>query len=122
MQTNLVTIGTDASVYRALELLVEYNITGLPVVDDDMHLLGIVSEKDMMNLMIDDDGDDYEPKTVEDVMTTDITSFDINDDLIAVCECLTKSNFRRVPILSKGKLIGIISRKDLIKYISEPIG
>ena len=55
-------------------------------------------------------------------MTTSVTTFDEDEDLIAICECLVQKNFRRVPILSEGKLVGIISRKDLIRYILEPIG
>ncbi len=48
--------------------------------------------------------------------------FTQDEDLIAICECLVQNNFRRVPIVSDGKLVGIISRKDIIKYILEPIG
>ena len=54
-------------------------------------------------------------------MTEDIVSFNVQDDLIAVCECLVKNRFRRVPILREGHLVGIISRRDLIRYIMEPI-
>ena len=60
--------------------------------------------------------------TVEDFMTKEVISFDQQEDLIAVCECLIKNHFRRIPIVSQGKLTGIISRRDIIKYILEPIG
>ena len=54
-------------------------------------------------------------------MTIDVVSFDEDDDVIPICECLVRSHFRRVPILSNGRIVGIISRRDLIKYIVEPI-
>jgi len=51
-----------------------------------------------------------------------VVSFEQQEDLIAICECLIMNHFRRVPIVAEGKLAGIISRKDIIKYILEPIG
>ena len=119
MTTNIVTVKSDTPIDRAFELLIENNITGLPVVDDDRTLIGIISEKDMLKLL---PGQEDESATVADFMTKDITSFDQDEDLIAICECLMNNYFRRVPIVSNGKLVGIISRRDIIKYIIEPIG
>lgn len=119
MTTNVVTVKSDTPIDRALELLIEKNITGLPVVDDDRALIGIISEKDMLKLL---PGLEDESTTVADFMTKDITCFDQDEDLIAICECLVNNNFRRIPIVSNGKLVGIISRRDIIKYILEPIG
>lgn len=118
MTTNIVTVKSDTPIDKALELLVENNITGLPVVDDDRALIGIISEKDMLKLL---PGLEDESATVGDYMTKDITCFDQDEDLIAICECLMNNNFRRVPIVSNGKLVGIISRRDIIKYIIEPL-
>ncbi|HEG43038.1 MAG TPA: CBS domain-containing protein [Phycisphaerales bacterium] len=119
MTTNVVTVKSDTPIDRALELLIEKNITGLPVVDDDRTLIGIISEKDMLKLLPDLED---ESATVADFMTKKITCFDQDEDLIAICECLMNNNFRRVPIVSNGKLVGVISRRDIIKYIIEPIG
>ena len=82
-------------------------------------LVGIISEKDMLTLL---DNVTDDTTKVKDVMTTNVTSFDQSVDMIEICECLVNSPFRRVPITSEGKLVGIISRKDIIKYILEPIG
>jgi CBS domain-containing protein len=54
-------------------------------------------------------------------MTREVVTFDVDDDFIAICECLMNNHFRRVPILSGGKLVGIISRRDIIKYIASPL-
>lgn len=119
MTTNVVTVKSDTPIDQALKLLIENNITGLPVVNDDITLVGIITEKDMLKLLPDLED---ESATVDDYMTKNITSFDQDEDLIAICECLMNNNFRRVPIVSNGKLVGIISRRDIIKYIIEPIG
>jgi CBS domain-containing protein len=96
--------------------MVERNITGLPVVNDDMTLAGIISEKDVMKLLYDIED---KPGKVEDFMTETSFSFDREGSLIDVAECFVKNHFRRVPITSEGKLVGIVSRKDIIKYILE---
>lgn len=119
MITDVVTVKKDTPIQEVLEILVRKNITGLPVVDDGHKLLGIVTEKDILRLLGDPRRD---PGRTEDYMSTEVVSFDVNDDLIAVCECLVHGRFRRVPITSRGRLAGIISRRDIIKYILEPIG
>jgi CBS domain-containing protein len=119
MSTDVVAVNRDTPIERVIELLVENDITGIPVVDDQQRLVGIVTEKDLMGVL---SGRDHVLGTAEDYMSKNVVSFDENDDVIAICECLVHNRFRRVPILSDGRLVGIISRRDLIKYIMEPIG
>ena len=119
MTTELQTVGRQTPIYDAVKILLDSDITGLPVVDDEMTLLGIITEKDVLRLLSQVENDSA---TVEQFMTRDVESFDEDTELIAICECLIESDFRRVPITSQGKLAGIISRRDIIKYILEPIG
>lgn len=114
MTTDILFVKRDTPIYEAMGILVEKNITGLPVVNDDMTLAGIISEKDVLRLLYDIKD---RPGNVGDFMTPQICSFDENDSLVDVTECLINNSFRRVPITSGGKLVGIISRKDVIKYI-----
>jgi len=119
MTTELVTVSTNTPIYEAISLMVDNGVTGIPVVDDEMRIIGIVTEKDVLKSLavLNESGG-----KVEDFMTADIVSFDEDEDLVIICECLINNHFRRVPILSEGKLVGIISRKDIIQYILEPIG
>ena len=119
MTIQVITVGRQTPIYNAIEILLENDITGLPVVDDDMKLVGIITEKDILKLLSTLENDSA---IVEDFMTKEVMSFDQEEDLIAICECLIRNHFRRIPIVSKRKLTGIISRKDIIKYILEPIG
>ncbi len=119
MTTDVITVGTKTPVYDAVEMLLESGVTGLPVVADDMTLVGVITEKDLLTLL--SEATD-ESATVEEFMTRDVVSFETDADLIEICECLIQSNFRRIPIVSQGKLVGVVSRKDIIKYILEPIG
>jgi CBS domain-containing protein len=116
MSRTVTTVHEYANVMEVIKLLVEHNVTGLPVVDDSGRLLGMVTEKDILMLLL------YDPnvkgKTVTDLMTIEIVHFDEDENLMSIFESLVQSNFRRVPILSEGRLVGIVSRRDIIKFLS----
>jgi CBS domain-containing protein len=114
MKCGLLTVRKDTPVYEAMELIAMRDVTGLPVVDDYMNLVGIISEKDMLKLLY---NSQKAAGNVEDFMTDDVVSFNQDDSLFEICDCLINNNFRRVPILAQGKLVGIISRTDIILYI-----
>jgi len=115
MTTDLITVKTDTPIYEAMEFVAKQDISGLAVVEDDMTLVGILSEKDMINLVR--TPQDYEGKTANDFMTQPALYFEENESLLDVCDFLKKNVFRRVPITAKGKLVGIISIRDIIEYI-----
>lgn len=114
MSRNLITVKKNTSVFEAIQTLVEHQITGLPVVESGWVLEGIVTEKDFLRLINETTTDE---KTVAQVMTTQVISFQEEDLVEDICTSLIKNNFRRVPILKGNKLVGIISRRDVIKFI-----
>ncbi len=115
MNTNVISMQKDAPIFEAVELLVENNISGLPVVEDDMTLAGILSEKDVVELFY--DSEQAENKTVEEYMTYPAVHFEENTTLLNTCNFLGKNIFRRVPVTSDGKLIGIISIQDILNTV-----
>ena len=115
MTKDVITVKTDTPIYEAMELVAKYDISGLPVVDDDMTLVGVLSEKDVINLLY--VSEQREEKTVRDFMTQPALYFEQDESLLDVCDFLRKNVFRRVPITSKGKVVGIISIRDVIAYI-----
>jgi len=114
MTAGLLTTTLGAPLLEAAETMVAHGVTGLPVVDDCMRLLGILSEKDVLRLL---DSSPSRSWHVRDVMTPDVVTFNVDDDLFDVCRCLAENSFRRVPVLDRGRLVGIVSRADLILYI-----
>ena len=116
MKTNVLAVTMDTDIYRAIRTMVENNVTGLPVIDEDRALVGIVTEKDVLKLLY--EIEDH-PGRVADFMTTPVVAYDQDDDVAAVADGLAAHHFRRVPILRDGRLVGIISRKDIVKRIQE---
>lgn len=113
MTKNVLTVAADTPVLDAAKLLVERKVSGLPVVDEESRLVGILSEKDILKLLTNVDFQ----KCVRDYMTTDVICFEQSDSIEEICQFLIDNNIRRVPILTDGKLVGIVSRRDLIVEI-----
>jgi len=114
MKADVITVNRQTDIYEAMRILVENNITGLPVVDDDMTLVGLISEKDALRLLYNTED---RPGSVADFMTENVVSFRSDDSLIDITETFIRNNFRRVPIVEDGRVVGIISRKDIIGCI-----
>jgi CBS domain-containing protein len=115
MTKHIISVKASTPIYDVLELIAKHDISGLPVVEDDLTLIGIISEKDVLSLFY--DSEEECGKTVNDFMTQPPLFFDADESLLDVCDFLKKNVFRRVPITSKGKLVGIISIRDIIEYI-----
>jgi len=115
MTEDVVYVKKDTPIYEALELLAKHNISGIPVIREDMILIGILSERDILSLFY-AHKDDKE-KTVADFMTQPAIHFDEDESLLDVCDCLMNNFFRRVPVTSHGKLVGIVTRRDILEYI-----
>lgn len=116
MTTEVVTVGTETPISQATELLMSRNITGMPVVEEDMTLVGVITEKDVLNLFY--SSGNATNRTVRDFMTTPAVHFDENEDIREVCHCLMDNFFRRVPVTSDGKVVGVVTRRDVLDYMS----
>ncbi len=115
----VVTTTRQTPVYKAIDLMLENKVSGLPVVDDDRVLVGFISERDILQV--------YNTKiqlgdmTVKDLMATPAISFDKDDTLDDIWACLLRNNFRRVPVTSSGKIVGIVSRLDINRNMLQKI-
>ncbi|MFC1633425.1 HPP family protein [Planctomycetota bacterium] len=105
----------NTPVHKAMEMLIEHNISGIPVVEEDMTLVGIISEKDI--LRFNTDLKDLINKPTSDFMTQPAIFFEENESILDVCQCLANNEFRRVPVTSSGTLVGVISRRDIISIM-----
>jgi CBS domain-containing protein len=116
MRVEPIVVHPEDTVHHAIELLIEHNISGLPVTDPDNHIVGVLSEKDVLKVFY-----ETEARTVAAVMTKDPTTFDIDAPLVDVFDCLMANDFRRVLIHERSKLVGLISRADLMPAILDAL-
>ena len=115
MTKQVICIRKDTPIVEAIQLMVNNNITGIPVVEGDSTLVGMLSEQDLLRLF--HTYDDEKDRTVNDFMTQPAIHFEENELLLDICYCLKDNSFRRVPITSNGKVSGVISRSDILKRI-----
>jgi CBS domain-containing protein len=95
-----------------VELLIENNISGVPVVEADGTIVGVLGDRDLMKVF-------YEPSahTVKSVMTPNPVTIAIDAPLVDVFDYLMSFDFRRVLIHENHKLVGLVSRADLMPPI-----
>lgn len=109
MTTNVRTLTPDVLVENAARVMFENSISGMPVVDEENRLIGVVSEFDIISKQ----GD-----RVADIMTSDVVSVGADTDPEAIARMLTEQRIRRIPVVQEGKVIGIISRSDLVRLFA----
>ena len=120
MTREVVSTSRDTPAVQALKILLEKEIAGMPVVEEDMTLVGIVTEKDLLGLF--QEGGDAKDKTVADYMTAPAVNFEEDEGLYDIWRCLLDVTFRRVPVTNKGKVVGIVSRPDVLRFVMEEMG
>lgn len=112
MTPDPISTGPACALVDAVELLLEYEISGLPVVDAADMIVGVLSERDLLRAYGEADA-----RTVGDLMTRDPISIAVDDPLVEVVDCIMSNDFRRVLIHEKGRLAGVVSRADLMPVI-----
>jgi CBS domain-containing protein len=115
MTKQVVCIRKATPIFEAIRMMADNNITGIPVVEDDSTLVGMLSEQDVLRLL--HTYDEEKDRTVNDFMTQPAIHFEENEPLLDVCYCLRDNSIRRVPITLNGKVTGVISRSDILKRI-----
>ena len=116
MSTHVITCPPDLSIFDAAELLTDNHVTGIPVIDPQHNLIGILSEYDVLRVLKECSPEDN--KTVTDFMTHNVITFPDTATTIEIWEFfIDNPTKRRVPIVSHGKLVGVVSRGDIVKQI-----
>jgi CBS domain-containing protein len=142
MTTEVVTVSPETTVQELARILSEKGISGAPVVDANNRLVGLVSEGDLLHraetgterriqrrrswwldsvAAEEEQARDYvkaHGRTVADIMTRDVISADETTDLADIAMLLETKRIKRVPVVSGGRLVGIVSRANLVRALA----
>jgi CBS-domain-containing membrane protein len=143
MVRNVVTVHPDSDVADAVKLLVEHDISALPVVDAQGGLVGIISEADLMHRTeigtekprrswlvesltaastLAEDFAKSHGKTISEIMTTDVVTASEDDSLAEIASLFERHRIKRVPIVRDGRVVGVVSRSNLIQALASVSG
>jgi CBS domain-containing protein len=137
----VVTAGPDATMAELAKILSQHAISGVPIVDASGALVGMVSEGDLMRQFTQSseqrrawwlhmlaDGDDLAPEFLEyvrldhrrarDMMQTKLVTVGEDATLPQIAELMGQNHIKRVPVVKDGKLVGIVTRADLVKAVA----
>ena len=117
MAKQLITFQSDTPIETAMESFLENKISGAPVLDDQGKLVGVLSEKDCMRTLFESSYYNNLGGFVREYMSTDLKTINIHDTLSNVADEFIKSRFRRFHVMEGNKLVGQISRRDILRAI-----
>lgn len=118
MSPNVISIEPEAEIMRAVHLLVSKDISGLPVVNDQGTLVGILTERDCIKVALQAGYFDELGGQVAQFMSTPVTTVDPDTPLMDLAELFAQSAFRRCPVIDNGRLVGLICRRDILRALS----
>jgi CBS domain-containing protein len=142
MTTDIRTVGPDATIDAAITIMIERRVTGVPVTDSRGFLVGILTEGDLLRRVETGTGDHIRPlfldlligsgreavdyvrthsRRVSDLMTSHVLTVREEDPLGEVVRLMERRHIRRVPVLRDGRLIGIVSRSDLVTALGRKL-
>jgi CBS domain-containing protein len=113
MTRKVYTTCAEASVQEVAQLLSRKNISGVPVIDKDGKMIGIVTEADIIGKV------DREGLRAADIMSPEIIAVDEETRVGEIAMLLTEHRIKRVPVVQHGKLVGIVCRADIVHAVAQ---
>ena len=115
MNAHVITVGPDALLVEVAREIGTHGIGAVPVVDEDQRLLGLVSTSDLVGLL--QQGEGLEGKTARDAMSVEPPAIDEFATVGEAVEVLGNALIRHLPVTREGRLVGLVTASDLIRYL-----
>ena len=115
MTQTVITGKTDMPLTEIVKLLLRWHISGIPIIDDDGRIMGIVTEHDVVQCMLSGTCSDT---LAGDAMTKNVKSYPVETPVAEIIHLFGANQIRRVPVVKDDKLVGIISRRDIIREMN----
>ncbi|WFB35068.1 CBS domain-containing protein [Kiritimatiellota bacterium B12222] len=118
MTTKVVTLSPDLNIYEAILKMMKLDVSGAPVTEEGV-LLGMLSEKDCMGIFASAAYSSLPGGTVAEYMVPHPETIGMKADLFTVAGILMHRSYRRLPVVDEGKLMGVVSRTDVLRASAE---
>ena len=117
MTSKVITFKDDQGIREVIETIIKRKISGAPVINNNGEIIGIITEKDCLRLIYDEKYHNLPPNKgkVINYMSKKVVTVDFKTRIDELANMFMNSNFRRYPVLKNGKMVGIISRRDILK-------
>ena len=119
MSKSVVTLVPEMDLLRAAHLLISHDISGAPVLDQHGRLVGILTERDCMRVAIQADYHGVPGGLVKDQMSVNPQFVDPGESILKLAQLFLNGRFHRYPVLDSGHLVGMISRRDVMRAMGE---
>ena len=116
---NLVSVNENKTTYSAIKLLTTNNIGALPVLNDNMELSGIISERDIIREISNNLSVNFKKSNIKSIMTSKVITINKNTKSETIMDIMSKNKIRHIPIVENKLLIGIVSIGDVVKRLLE---
>ena len=115
--SHIVTFKPEQPIQEVIATIIEKKISGAPVLDDQNHLVGMISEKDCLRLIVDQAYHNMpaETRRVSDYMTPKVQTLSPKTNIVEAAMEFLNSPIRRFPIVENGRLVGQVSRRHILK-------
>ncbi len=117
MTKNLVTLRIDMDVFDAVDVLLKKRISGAPVIDSKGDFAGIFSESSCMRVVVDAAYDGLPRVGLMRFVDRDPPTVSLDTDVLSICRTFIDQATRRLPVLENGKLVGQVSRRDVMRQM-----
>ncbi len=121
MATKLTVLAPDDEVMAAMRTLIEHEISGAPVVDAHGNLVGLLTQRDCLTVAYQSAYHGEKPGRVRDYMTSEVETVPAEMELVEAIERFYESPYRRFPVVAESQLVGLLSRRDVLRAVLEMV-
>jgi CBS domain-containing protein len=119
LKRDVISIIENKTIFDAIKLLTDNNIGALPVINENIELCGILSERDIIRAMSQNIGINFKKTSINSIMTSKVITISNNTISEDIMDIMTKNKIRHIPIVENKLLIGIVSIGDVVKRLLE---
>ena len=121
LKRNIISINENKTVFDAIKIISQNKIGALPVINNQMKLSGIISERDIIHKLSENSEMDFSNIEIKSIMTNKVITCNKNTQSDVLMTIMTNNKIRHIPIVEKNSLIGIVSIGDVVKRLLEKI-